>query len=115
MIFVEELQTKNDHGAFKNPLPNYEKGEYSSSNNKGKNINYVYDTTILHIEVVNDSTHEKLDTIVNDNPTNDDTIGHEQNIIEIENHHHNVDTTSHQINVIKIKEQQDNTPVKAIT
>ncbi|MBR8591674.1 hypothetical protein KD918_19945, partial [Acinetobacter baumannii] len=65
------------------PVPNYEKGESSSSNNKGKNINYVYNTTILNIEVVDDPTHEKLDTIVNDNPTNDGTIGHEQNIIEI--------------------------------
>lgn len=119
---------------FKNPLPNYEKGESLSSNTKGKNVNYVYDTTILHIKVVDDQTHYKLDLTTINDPIDDNIIEHEQNIIAIENHHHNIDTTSHQINdlvpidlianitanenkinVIKIREKQDNSPINAIT
>lgn len=63
IIFVEGPQTNVDHGAFKNPLPNYEKGESSSSNNKGNNVNHVYDTTIFNIFVVHNQIHDKQDIV----------------------------------------------------
>lgn len=133
-IFVEGLQTNNDHRAFKNPLPNYEKGESSSSNNKGKNVNYVYDTTSLHIEVFDDQTHDKPYLIATDDPINDSILEHEQDMIATENNHHDIDTTPHQINDlvpinlitsittndnkindIKIREKHENSPINAIT
>lgn len=46
-ITVEGHHTNEEHQAFKNPLPNYQKGE--SSSDKGKNVNHFYDTTINHI------------------------------------------------------------------
>lgn len=51
-ISIEGNKTNDDHGAFKKFLPKYEKGESSLTNNKGKNVNYVYDTTINHISIV---------------------------------------------------------------
>jgi hypothetical protein len=48
-ITIEGHHTNNNHQAFKNPLPNYQKGE--SSNNKGKSVNNVEDNIICHIYV----------------------------------------------------------------
>jgi hypothetical protein len=36
----------------KNPLPNYEKGESSILDTKGKNVNHVHDTLILHLSTM---------------------------------------------------------------
>lgn len=51
-IIVEGHKTNDKHGAFKYPLPNYEKGE-SSSSNKGSKVNYVYDNVINHLSTSN--------------------------------------------------------------
>lgn len=48
-IMVDGHKINDDHEAFKNPLPNYDKGASSSSNNKGVGINHIYDNTINHI------------------------------------------------------------------
>jgi hypothetical protein len=46
-ITIEGHHNNNDHQAFKNPLPNYQKGE--TSDIKGKIINNVEDNIIRHI------------------------------------------------------------------
>jgi hypothetical protein len=46
-ITIKGHHTNNDHQAFKNPLPNYQKGE--TSNVKGKSLNNVEDNIIRHI------------------------------------------------------------------
>jgi len=57
VIQIEESQANIDHGVFKNPLPNYDKGESSNMNGKGKGVIYVYDGTIYHISTVEDHTN----------------------------------------------------------
>lgn len=112
-ISIEGPQTNVDHGAFKNPLPNYKKGESSSSNTKGKNMNYVYDSTILHIEAVNDQTNDikindQQGLIVVENQISDITIEHEQNIVTTGNQNNDSVTAESQFNDINIKSNQIN-------
>lgn len=46
---VDGHKTNGDHEAFKDPLPNYDKGEATTSNNKGARINHIYDNVNNHI------------------------------------------------------------------
>lgn len=49
-LTVDGLKTNDDHDAFKIPLPNYNKGGPSSSNDtEGARINHLYNNTINHI------------------------------------------------------------------
>lgn len=53
-IMVNGHKTNGDHEAFKNPLPNYDKGgESMCNNNKGTHINYIstYDNKINVIKI----------------------------------------------------------------
>ncbi|GLJ31915.1 hypothetical protein SUGI_0642360 [Cryptomeria japonica] len=49
-LTIDGLKTNGDHGAFKNPLPNYNKDGASTSNDpRGARINHIYNNTINHI------------------------------------------------------------------
>lgn len=49
-IIVDGHKTNSDHEEFKDPLPNYDKGgATTSNNNKGDRINHIYDNVINHI------------------------------------------------------------------
>lgn len=48
-IMIDGHKNNDDHEAFKNQIPNYDKGSSSSSNNKEDNINHIYENIINHI------------------------------------------------------------------
>lgn len=101
-VFVEGHQTNKYHTMFKNPLPNYHKGESSSAKTKGKNVGYVYDTIILCFSAAKED--EELCNQIDQN--NDITS---TNLVQ------HMEKSENQINVITLNGKQEYQPVNATT
>lgn len=121
IIEIEGPQSNTDHGVFKNPLPNYEKGESSTPNGKDKNVNHIHDMFILHLSKVeyphnNVEIHDEKNTITTNKKVNNAQPKDGQNLTSNETHINNTikipsrlaHDVDHQITPSKSKEKTNN-------